>query len=182
MRAGSIAVAVLALALVNAVPALAGIVIAIDKTTQRMAVTVDGVQKYVWPVSTGGRGYATPSGTFTPFRLEKDHFSEEWDDAPMPHSIFFSYEGHAIHGSLHTARLGSPVSHGCVRLAPENAALLYDLVERTGLNKTRVVIADGTPVVTADIFEDSPPTGRKKKRKFVSPFYADRLAERWGRN
>jgi hypothetical protein len=103
--------------------------ISINKVSQKMTVTVGGVQKYVWLVSTGARGYSTPSGSYSPFRMEPDHYSKEWDDAPMPHSIFFTPVGHAIHGSPHTKRLGTPVSHGCVRLAPPNAARLYALVQ-----------------------------------------------------
>lgn len=181
MKARSVFSACLVLLLLGlASPASAGILIAVDKGSQRMAVTVDGVRKYVWPVSTGGRGYTTPSGTYTPFRLEKDHFSEEWDDAPMPHSIFFTYQGHAIHGSQHTARLGSPVSHGCVRLAPENAAILYELVERRGLGNTRIVLSDSMPTAAGKSIDTRPEgTTTKKKKKFVSPFYFDRLQSRW---
>ena len=77
----------------------------VNKATQRMTVLVDGETRYSWPVSTGMKGYATPAGTFRPFRLEEEHYSKEWDDAPMPHSIFFTPAGHAIHGSNATRRL-----------------------------------------------------------------------------
>src|SRR5215211_1917727 len=87
-------------------PVEADILITIDKAAQRMLVSVDGVPQYQWPVSTGAPGYDTPSGRFTAFRMEADHYSKEWDDAPMPHSIFFTQQGHAIHGSYHTRRLG----------------------------------------------------------------------------
>src|SRR5437763_209328 len=119
------------------------ILITINKASQKMTVQVDGQQKYVWLVSTGAPGYDTPSGTFKPFRMEADHFSEEWDDAPMPHSIFFTPVGHAIHGSFYTKRLGTRASHGCVRLAPENATTLYAMVEKTGLSHTTVVVKGG---------------------------------------
>ena len=76
-----------------------------------MIVTVDGDPRYVWPVSTGAFSYDTPSGQFKPFRMERDHFSREWDDAPMPHSIFFTQQGHAIHGSSHVKAIGTPASH-----------------------------------------------------------------------
>ena len=66
-----------------------------------MTVTVDGEPLYIWPVSTGVAGYDTPAGEFKPFRMERDHFSREWDDAPMPYSIFFTKQGHAIHGTNH---------------------------------------------------------------------------------
>jgi hypothetical protein len=123
----------------------AGILISVDKSTQRMSVSVDGEQRHVWPVSTGRAGYATPAGNFQPFRMEEDHYSKEWDDAPMPHSIFFTKIGHAIHGSLETKRLGTPASHGCVRLAPENAAKLFALVKQAGVMNTKVVISGAEP-------------------------------------
>ena len=124
--------------------AWANILVVIDKTSQRMSVTVDGAQRYVWPVSTGRPGYSTPSGSFTPFRMEADHFSQEWDDAPMPYSIFFTRQGHAIHGSYHGG-LGEPRSHGCVRISPSNAAILYALVQQEGLGRTKVVLTGTEP-------------------------------------
>lgn len=119
------------------------VVIFIDKTAQRMTVSVDGQEQYVWPVSTAAAGYTTPSGTFHPFRMEEDHFSEEWDDPPMPNSIFFTPQGHAIHGSEHVKSLGRRASHGCVRLAPDDAATLYYLVEEAGMANTTVIVTGG---------------------------------------
>jgi lipoprotein-anchoring transpeptidase ErfK/SrfK len=125
----------------------AAILIAIDKSTQRMTVTVDGIKKYTWPVSTGRAGYATPSGSFWAFRMEKDYHSKEWDDAPMPNTIFFTPEGHAIHGTYQQSHLGSPASHGCVRLSLQNAATLFKLVQAQGMWSTRVVITGPTPML-----------------------------------
>ena len=136
----------------GAAPAAADLLIVVDKSAQRMSVSIDGTPRFTWRVSTGRRGYDTPSGSFRPFRLERDHFSKEWDDAPMPHSIFFTTVGHAIHGSYDIRHLGSPVSHGCIRIAPENAALLFSLVEAEGLERTRVVVAGGRPAVAASPF------------------------------
>jgi hypothetical protein len=132
--------ALIALAVFIAAPAGAGVLVTVDKSTQRMTVQVDGSLRWVWPVSTGRLGHDTPSGRYTAFRMEADHFSKEWDDAPMPHSIFFSQTGHAIHGYLNTRRIGTPASHGCVRLQPANAARLYELVEQEGLPNTKVVV------------------------------------------
>jgi lipoprotein-anchoring transpeptidase ErfK/SrfK len=157
-----------ALLLAGATAASAGIVIAIDKSTQRMSVSVDGVPKYVWPVSTGARGYTTPSGTFTPFRMEPDHYSDEFDSAPMPHSIFFTQQGHAIHGSLSTRTLGQPVSHGCVRLSPANAATLYALVESKGMYNTRVLIQDH---MFASSSVAARPVAATAKKKKLSPLW-----------
>ena len=119
------------------------LVIAISKPSQSMTVTLDGDTEYRWPVSTGARGYDTPSGNFRPFRMEKEHFSKEWDDAPMPYSIFFTGEGHAVHGSYHVKSLGRRASHGCVRLEPSNAAKLFALVGKVGLSNTRVIVRGG---------------------------------------
>jgi len=81
--------------------------------------------------------------------MEADHFSQEWDDAPMPHAIFFTQKGHAIHGYLNTRNIGSPASHGCVRLAPDNAARLYALVEKQGMTSTKVVLTGDVRVALA---------------------------------
>lgn len=127
-----------------AVPASAkSVVITISKISQKMTVTVDGSRKFVWPVSTGASGYSTPSGEFRPFRMEAEHFSAEWDDAPMPHSIFFTARGHAIHGSFYVKSLGRRVSHGCVRLHPDNASKLFSLVRKAGMQNTKVVVSGG---------------------------------------
>jgi hypothetical protein len=137
---------ILGFALTVPAGASASILITVDKTAQRMTVTVDGAQRWVWPVSTGRAGYATPSGNYTAFRMEEDHYSKEFDDAPMPYSIFFTKAGHAIHGTLEARRLGTAASHGCVRLSTANAAKLYALVEQQGLPNTKVVVAGTNPV------------------------------------
>jgi lipoprotein-anchoring transpeptidase ErfK/SrfK len=134
------ATALAMLVIARAAPAGADVLVTIDKSSQRMMVHVDGSLRWVWPVSTGRPGHDTPSGRYTAFRMEADHFSKEWDDAPMPYSIFFSQTGHAIHGYLDTRRIGTPASHGCVRLQPANAARLYALVEKEGLPNTKVVV------------------------------------------
>ena len=86
--------------------AQAKVSITVDKDTQTMTVAVDGVERYQWPVSTGNPSHETPNGSFRTFRMEEDHYSKEFDDAPMPHSIFFTKVGHAIHGTDSEGRLG----------------------------------------------------------------------------
>jgi L,D-transpeptidase catalytic domain len=117
--------------------------VTVNKVSQKMTVKLDGETRYVWPVSTGRAGYDTPSGKFRPFRMEEDHFSTEWDDAPMPHSIFFTGDGHAIHGSEYVKSLGKRASHGCVRLSPNNAATLFEMVADNGMKNTSVVVKGG---------------------------------------
>ena len=132
---GAVAIAAVSAA---ATPGRAEVVITVDKATQQMTVAVDGYQRYEWPVSTGLHG-GPPSGTFHPERLEQMWYSHAFGMAPMPHSIFFRGP-FAIHGTTFVARLGHPASHGCVRLHPDNASTLFDLVAHEGKGNTRIVI------------------------------------------
>jgi len=146
----SLLVACAGLALFAATDAAqAKISITVDKSEQMMTVAVDGVERYHWPVSTGNPSHETPNGTFRTFRMEEDHFSKEFDDAPMPHSIFFTKIGHAIHGTESEGSLGSPVSHGCVRLSRDNASTLYALVEKDGVLNTTVTLTGSSQIALA---------------------------------
>ena len=121
------------------------VLISINKTKQEMTVSIDGTEKYHWPVSTGRAGYSTPSGTYTATSMNEIWYSKQWDNSPMPHSIFFIKDGHAIHGTYEGRNLGKPASHGCVRISLENAATLYALVAKNGLKNTQVVLTGVTP-------------------------------------
>jgi hypothetical protein len=146
MQRLSSALAVLAIGVAGfASAAQAAVEITVDKSTQEMVVAQDGRPLYRWAVSTGRPGYDTPNGKFRAFRMEKDHFSKEWDDAPMPFSIFFTQKGHAIHGYLDTKNIGRPASHGCVRLTKANAEKLFALVEQNGVLNTTVTLTGETP-------------------------------------
>jgi len=127
------------LVFVTSKPAAASIVVHVDRSNQRMEVIVDGAPRYNWRVSTARRGYITPPGTYHPERLAVHWFSSKYDNSPMPHSIFF-HGGYAIHGTYEISALGRPVSHGCVRLDPGNAAILFGLVEREGSDNTTIVV------------------------------------------
>lgn len=129
--------------------AQAKVSITVDKNAQMMTVAVDGVERYHWPVSTGLPSYETPNGSFRTFRMEEDHFSKEFDDAPMPHSVFFTKAGHAIHGTDSVNRLGNPASHGCVRLSRANASTLYALVKTEGVLNTTVTLTGSSQVALA---------------------------------
>jgi hypothetical protein len=129
--------------------AQAKISITVDKSAQLMTVAVDGVERYQWPVSTGNPSHETPNGSFRTFRMEEDHYSKEFDDAPMPHSIFFTKVGHAIHGTESEGRLGTPVSHGCVRLSRANASTLYALVQKDGVLNTTVTLTGSSQIALA---------------------------------
>jgi L,D-transpeptidase-like protein len=129
--------------------ARANVSIIVDKSAQEMTVAVDGVERYHWPVSSGIPSRETPTGTFRAFRMEEDHYSKEFDDAPMPHSIFFTKIGHAIHGTESEGRLGTPASHGCVRLSRANATTLYALVEKEGVLNTTVTLTGSAQIALA---------------------------------
>ena len=153
-----------------AAPALENVLILIDKPSQSLTVTVDGRVQYRWAVSTGATGYSTPAGSYTPFRLVAMHYSREWDNAGMPHSIFFTSRGHAIHGSDHPGR-GTPRSHGCVRLSLTNAAILFRLVSAEGMANTKVVVRGSDPpgyYAATQIPTRGRPTARQKP--FFFPF------------
>ncbi len=109
----------------------------IDLTRQLMVVSEHGVEKYTWPISSGAAGYATPRGTFRPEWTAKMWYSRKYDWAPMPHAVFIN-GGVAVHATQHVRALGTPASHGCIRLAPANAKIFYGLVHRHGLKLTSV--------------------------------------------
>ena len=119
------------------------VVATVSLSEQKMFVAVTDsrgkMQTYVWDVSTGASGYETPKGQFIPTWLSKDHKSSQYEDAPMPNAVFFN-QGIAVHGTDAVARLGSPASHGCVRLAQDNAETFFELVEAYGKFNTRIVV------------------------------------------
>ena len=111
----------------------------VDKSAQQLQVIQDGRRLFVWPVSTGRDRFSTPSGVYAPERLERSWFSKAYYNSPMPHAIFF-HNGYAIHGSYDIARLGGPASHGCVRLHPRDAALLFSMVQHEGPGGTTIYV------------------------------------------
>jgi hypothetical protein len=123
----------LALAALLAAPGYANayVDINVDLTSQTMSVHSGTGETYVWPISSGRAGYATPRGVFRPRALYAMVHSAKYGNAPMPHSIFF-YGQYAIHGTTAVGNLGRPASHGCVRISSSNAAMLFAMVQRQG--------------------------------------------------
>lgn len=128
-----------ALIALTAIQVEAGIVTQIDTDSQTMSVEVDGEEAHVWGISTGRRGYETPPGDFKPTWLSADHRSTQYDDAPMPWSVFFN-EGIATHGTTELRNLGRPASHGCVRLDPANTKTFFELVQSRPLHETTITV------------------------------------------
>jgi L,D-transpeptidase catalytic domain len=149
--------------------AQAEILIKIDKSSQRMTVSRDGEALYTWLVSTGRTGRATPSGSYTAFRMDANHYSKEWDDAPMPHSIFFTKIGHAIHGTYETKKLGTPASHGCVRLSPAHAATLFAMVMHDGVTNTKVVLTGNEQVALTRRGSEARPDDETRRSSYINP-------------
>ena len=137
MRVLTFVLAILALTAGSA--SAAGLVAKIDISSQRMQVYKNGKLAYTWPVSTGRKGYGTPTGTYSPKGLHRMWYSRKYDNSPMPYSVFFR-GGYAIHGTGYVKQLGRPASHGCVRLAPGNARTFYNLVQSAGRSNTRIVL------------------------------------------
>lgn len=126
-------------------PVLPSLVAKVNLTTQTMTVAVHGRVVQTWKVSSGAFGYETPVGNFKPDWMSKMWYSKQYDDAPMPHSVFFK-NGAAVHGTTSTGRLGTAASHGCVRLSLANADTFYKLVGRHGLGMTRIIVSGRAPV------------------------------------
>ena len=107
-------------------------VVSLDE--QRAYVYRNGVLTGVTTVSTGKKGHETPTGVFTILQKNEDHFSNIYDDAPMPYMQRLTWGGIALHaGGLP----GYPASHGCIRLPSEFARQLFE-VTSTGMT---VVVA-----------------------------------------
>ncbi|MDI6026246.1 L,D-transpeptidase [Corticibacterium sp. UT-5YL-CI-8] len=138
----SLLIAAAGLALVFSDPAasLADVLVArVDIGNQTMTVTQGGRLIYSWKVSTARKGYVTPRGAWRPTRMHKMWYSRKYDNAPMPYSVFY-HGGYAIHGTSAVKRLGTPASHGCVRLNTANAQKFYTLVRDVGANNTRIIV------------------------------------------
>lgn len=151
-------------------PAKAKIMISVDIDKQRMKVTNNNGATFWWTISSGRDGFETPTGSFSVQRLDANHFSDEYEQAPMPYAIFF-HEGFAIHGT-YQGGLGRPVSHGCVRLAVPNARLLYSWVEQYGAS----IDISGSTSADDYFVSDTPAKGRstsRSNRSWITIFPAD---------
>lgn len=111
--------------------AFAKVQITIDLSAQQLTATRKNGESVVWKISSGRPGFETPAGHYVVYRMEPDHKSDEYEQAPMPYSMFFSSRGLAIHGTYERG-LGRPASHGCVRLSVANAKKLYDWISEDG--------------------------------------------------
>ena len=166
-----------------AAPAEAAVNIQVDLSTQTMHVTSGSGASYDWPVSTARAGYVTPNGHYGVQSLQAMHYSRKYHNSPMPHSIFF-HGGYAIHGTYATGSLGAAASHGCVRLSPQHAAELYEMVRAEGASISIVGSRPGRgdvqvarrrsaePELVADRGDDAPVVSRHHHRRDRGTDYA----------
>ena len=161
------AIAILAAATMWTAPASATVNISVNLAAQRMTVTNSKGETHNWAISSGRMGYVTPRGVYRPQSLRRMHYSSKYNNAPMPHSIFF-HKGWAIHGTGAVRDLGRPASHGCIRLAPGNAAKLFSMVQREGA----VIRISGQPPHMMNIARKKSNTqlakANAKKKSFVA--------------
>ena len=137
----------------------------INLTTQRMTVTdADGNEYGPWKISSARGGYKTPTGTYSVNWTSRMHYSKQYHGSPMPYSVFF-HRGVAVHGTNAVSRLGSPASHGCVRLHTKNAKTFYNLVAKHG-NKLTKVVVEGTPPYSPPVAE------RRERRRYAEPTWS----------
>ena len=140
------------------------VAIHVDLTNQTITVS-SPEDSFTAPISSGRRGYLTDAvkGCHTPHHVTKMHYSRKYDNAPMPHSVFFR-GGYAIHGTYEENKLGRPASHGCVRVARSTAKVIHDIVKKYGKNKTMVCV-DGTSPLTKSEGRVAGQTQKPKKKK-----------------
>jgi lipoprotein-anchoring transpeptidase ErfK/SrfK len=97
---------------------------------QRGYLYREGRRIAVTTVSTGRPGHDTPQGVFPIMGKSRIHYSNRYDDAPMPWMQRLTNWGHALHaGDVRP----TPASHGCVRLPAEFAEQLFSLTRRGDL-------------------------------------------------
>jgi hypothetical protein len=144
----------------------------VDLSSQTMHVRSDSGAAYDWPISSGRSGHLTPRGVFRPRALYTMVHSAKYGNAPMPHSIFF-YGQYAIHGTTAVGNLGSPASHGCIRLSPANASTLFAMVQAQGA-QIRIVGSTGTQIAHSG--------HRTEAALGYAPVHHARTLSEWARN
>ncbi|MEE4236199.1 MAG: L,D-transpeptidase [Anderseniella sp.] len=124
----------------TATASLAGVVANVDLSSQTMRVTVNGKHYASWKISSGRKGFSTPTGAWRAKWTAKMHYSRKYYNSPMPYSVFY-HGGYAVHGTNYVSKLGRPASHGCIRLHTANARAFYNLVNKYGRKNTLIRVS-----------------------------------------
>src|SRR4029453_2805785 len=107
------------------------VLMVVNLATQRAILFRNGVPIGASTVSSGKKGYDTPTGVFTVLEKKKEHYSKTYNNAPMPNMQRLTWKGIALHaGNLP----GYPASHGCIRLPMQFSGLLF------GATKLRMTV------------------------------------------
>ncbi|MEI9805702.1 MAG: L,D-transpeptidase [Pseudolabrys sp.] len=165
-------------------PAQAELLVSVSKSQQRVVVSVDGTEAYRWPFPPVCAATDTPAGVFRPVRLERHWYSRQYDLTPMPWAMFFPPRLRAARHGWRPTISARAASHGCVRLRPDNAATLYSLMRRQGLENTKIVVMNGALPVPSDaksMVDATPPDEaaepfrhrRRHRRGYPRPFGQD---------
>ncbi|MEL6373439.1 MAG: L,D-transpeptidase family protein [Pseudomonadota bacterium] len=130
------------------------LVIVISIGSQRLKVYRGIEQIATAPVSTGKRGKPTPRGVFSIIQKNRRHFSNLYNNAPMPFMQRVTWSGIALHAG---ALPGYPASHGCIRMPYGFARKLFGMTDMY----TRVIIDTSGPrpraFAHAKLFRPLPP-------------------------
>jgi hypothetical protein len=118
---------------------------------QRAQIYRNGVRIGSTPISSGRRSHPTPTGLFSILEKKREHYSNKYNNAPMPNMQRLTWDGIA----LHAGRLpGYPASHGCIRLPHAMSDKLFGETTKG----TLVAVVDSFPD-TAVLDMASAPTG-----------------------
>lgn len=121
----------------------------VNKTEQKLYLYLDGRHVDTWLVSTGVKGYGTPDFDGHPNGRIYDRYSStkypggDWNGlGNMPYAVFY-YRGFAIHGTPqgNWKRLGTPASHGCTRVHPDNGQYFNRLVRDNGIRNVWITVS-----------------------------------------
>ncbi len=107
--------------------------IVVSLPLQRAYVYRGGTLIGVSTVSTGQPGYETPVGSFNILQKRREHYSNRYNNAPMPFMQRLTWDGVALHAGEIPDR---PASHGCIRLPHSFAKKLYNMTS----HGTRVTV------------------------------------------
>ncbi len=124
------------------------LVVVVSLPEQRAHVYRNGVRIAVSTISSGKPGHETPTGVFPILQKRKEHYSNLYDNAPMPFMQRLTWDGIA----LHAGRIpGTPASHGCIRLPHEFARKLFSITE----HGSTVVVADAASHGPSVVYPDA---------------------------
>ncbi len=110
--------------------------IEVDLSDQTLTAWQGDVAVLHTAVSTGRAEYPTVTGTW-PIRIKLRStrmIGPGYDTPDVPWTMYY-FRGYAVHGAYWHNNFGTPVSHGCVNMRPDEAKLLFDWASE-GINVT----------------------------------------------